>query len=206
VEAADTPRKLAATGRCRICGGGTADCPNLKHAPTRRPMTLRRGGNFGNSAWNSPGLGSILKVGRDYPRNDWAVQSAHSLTARTFKTSGIRVDPSRSFNEALPSRSSRPGSRSRTCVQSCAVPRSWPERLTVRLRDHPRNTLGPGNVSPAKSRLVSPTRISSLSGYRTDKEKMHWPTATSPTSWESKERARVKFLRTQNPLNQERVK
>jgi hypothetical protein len=70
-------------------------------------MTLRRGGNFGNSAWNSRGLGSILKVGRGHPWNDWAVQSAHGLTARTFKTSGIRVDPSRSFNEALPSRSSR---------------------------------------------------------------------------------------------------
>src|ERR1700722_14596930 len=34
---------------------------------------------------------------------------------------------------------------------------------------------------------------------------MRWPTATSTNSWESKERATVKFLRTQNPLNQERV-
>jgi hypothetical protein len=31
------------------------------------------------------------------------------------------------------------------------------------------------------------------------------PTATSPTSWESKARATVKFQRKQNPLNQERV-
>ena len=31
-----------------------------------------------------------------------------------------------------------------------------------RLQDHPRNTLGPGSVSPAKSRLVSPTRNSFL--------------------------------------------
>ena len=35
-------------------------------------------------------------------------------------------------------------------------------------------------------------------------EKMRWPTATLPTSWELNERATVKFLRTQNPLNQER--
>src|SRR3984893_12142472 len=41
--------------------------------------------------------------------------------------------------------------------------------------------------------------------YSGDMEKMRWATATSPTSWESKERATVKFLRTQNPLNQERV-
>src|ERR1700722_321087 len=34
---------------------------------------------------------------------------------------------------------------------------------------------------------------------------MRWPTATSTNSWESKERATVKFLRTQNPQNQERV-
>jgi hypothetical protein len=41
--------------------------------------------------------------------------------------------------------------------------------------------------------------------YRTDMEKMRWPTATLPTSWELNERATVKFLRTQNPLKQERM-
>jgi hypothetical protein len=79
------------------------------------------------------------------------------------------------------------------------------------MRRRPPRSNGAGftRMSFILSFLIAPTILVlvrfSLSRRRPQKYTACWPTATSPTSWESKERATVKFLRTQNPLNQESV-